>query len=125
MRIPKRYGESRVDRCPFCERMATTKNPQDIPVCESHKKRNLTDLRCACGEYLDPASGKWGPYFRCLNCGNISFSKGLEMNERALKREEASTDNRKAPQSEPTRGQHRKEERKEIVIRSDDPDYFY
>ena len=80
MRIPKRYGESRIDRCPFCSKTATTANKQGVPVCSEHKDKNL-DLKCICGEYLDVMKGKWGPYFRCLNCGNISFKKGLSMNQ--------------------------------------------
>ena len=76
----KRYGESRIDKCPFCGKMAVVKNSQGIPVCNNHKGSELKNLKCACGEYLDIAKGKFGAYFRCINCGNISFKKGLEMN---------------------------------------------
>jgi len=37
-------------------------------------------LKCVCGEWLDIKKGKYGPYFHCLNCGNVSFKKGLEIN---------------------------------------------
>lgn len=80
MRIPKIYGKSRVDTCPFCFKRATVKNAQDIPVCSNPRHKNLTDLKCACGSYLDVKSGKFGPYFFCFKCGNINFRKGLEMN---------------------------------------------
>jgi len=80
MRIPKRYGQSRVDNCPFCGKQCVTKNSQGIPVCAEHKNIELKDLKCSCGGWLDVKSGKFGSYFHCLNCGNISFSKGVEMN---------------------------------------------
>lgn len=80
MRIPKRYGQSRIDNCPFCGKVATSKNNQGVPVCHAHKDQNLDDVKCACGEYLDLNDGKWGPYFRCINCGNINFRKAMEMN---------------------------------------------
>ncbi len=69
-----------MDVCPFCSRQATQKNSQQIPVCLSHKDALLEDLKCACGEYLDVKSGKFGVYFQCFNCGNINYKKGLEMN---------------------------------------------
>lgn len=80
MRIPKRYGESQVVNCPFCGKTAVTKNSQQVPVCTAHKDNELKNLKCVCGEWLDILPGKWGPYFRCLTCGNINFKKGLEMN---------------------------------------------
>lgn len=84
MYIPKRYGESRVESCPFCGKRALVKNSQGIPVCHSHRTRKLGEMRCACGQWLELMSGKWGPYFRCTSCGNISFRKALEMNPIAL-----------------------------------------
>jgi hypothetical protein len=56
-----------------------TKNKQGIPVCINHKEDTLDDIRCICGSYLDLKDGKFGPYFNCLNCGNINFRKGLEL----------------------------------------------
>jgi len=79
MRIPKRYGQSKAQNCPFCGKAAVTSNKQGIPVCIKHKGDNL-DLKCVCGEYLDVKNGKFGPYFHCMNCGNINFNKGLSMN---------------------------------------------
>ncbi|MDP7180154.1 MAG: hypothetical protein QF824_02710 [Candidatus Woesearchaeota archaeon] len=89
MRIPKRYGQSRIDNCPFCEKVSTTKNKQGVPVCQNHKENVLKDLKCVCGEWLDLLEGKWGPYFKCINCGNINFNKGLELNPQ-IKDEESS-----------------------------------
>ena len=80
MRIPKRYGQSKITVCPFCGKQAITKNPQGIPVCLQHKNKMLPDMKCVCGEWLDIRNGKYGPYFYCIKCGNINFNRGLEMN---------------------------------------------
>jgi hypothetical protein len=80
MYIPKRYGESKLDQCPFCGKQATTLNKQKIPVCVAHKDSYLEDLKCACGSYLDTKVGKFGVYFSCMKCGNINMKKALEMN---------------------------------------------
>ena len=103
----KRYRESRIDKCPFCGKMGVIKNNQGVPVCINHKGNELKDLKCVCGEWLDIKQGKWGPYFHCMNCGNVSFKKGLEMNPQVK-------DNQK-----------KKTERKEITIRSDELDFLY
>lgn len=79
MYIPKRYGESKRQDCPFCGRKAITENSQGVPVCLRHKNSSL-DLKCQCGGWLDVRKGRWGPYFNCVKCGNFSFSKGLAMN---------------------------------------------
>ena len=71
---------SRIEKCPFCEKQAVTENAQAIPVCVAHKKEKLPDLKCSCGDWLDVKKGKYGTYFSCMRCGNISFGKGLEMN---------------------------------------------
>lgn len=80
MRMPKKYGESRIDNCPFCGKIAVTKNNQGVPVCLEHKTAKLDEIRCVCGSWLEIMEGKWGPYFRCINCGNVNFRKGIEMN---------------------------------------------
>ncbi|MFC1769070.1 hypothetical protein ACFLZX_04875 [Nanoarchaeota archaeon] len=76
----KIYGQSRVEKCPFCDKIGTLKNKQGLPVCQAHKNKMLMDIKCVCGEYLDIRTGKWGPYFYCNTCGNINLKKGLEMN---------------------------------------------
>jgi hypothetical protein len=81
MRMKKIYGQSRDDNCPFCGKKGVTKNSQGIPVCLAHKENKLNDLKCICGEWLDLKDGKFGCYFNCIRCGNISFKKGLEMNQ--------------------------------------------
>lgn len=117
MRIPKKYGQSKISQCPFCENTAVIKNKQDIPVCQRHKDAKLDDLKCICGSWLELHSGKWGPYFRCPNCGNINFKKALEINP-----------NPKPTQTEQTQTQtatkKSAEKPKEIRITSDDVDYF-
>lgn len=79
MYIPKRYGESQVTSCPFCGKQSTAKNKQGVLVCGSHKDTDLEDIKCLCGSWLELRTGKWGPYFNCIKCGNINFKKGLEM----------------------------------------------
>ena len=79
MRIPKRYGESKDQDCPFCGKQGTTSNPQGVPVCLDHKEEYV-DLKCACGSWLEVKAGKWGPYCICINCGNINFAKAMDMN---------------------------------------------
>ena len=107
MHFRKVYGESKVEACPFCEKRAVIKNKQDIPVCLRHKGRELTNLKCMCGDWLDVRTGKWGPFFSCMRCGNVNFRRGLEMNPQL-----------KEPEKEPT-------QKKEIVIRSDELDLYY
>ena len=81
MRIPKRYGQSKIAECPFCGKQAIAKNTQGLNVCQYHKDNNIPDIKCTCGSWLDLKSGKFGPYFICINCGNINLNKGLEMME--------------------------------------------
>lgn len=116
MRIPKRYGQSRKNICPFCGSDAVIDNPQRIPVCLKHKQESL-DIKCICGSWLDIRTGKFGPYFNCINCGNISFSKGLSMYSCAG----ADTKNRK---KDNIKDLSPKKDPKETTITSDDLDYL-
>lgn len=81
MFIPKRYGESKIEECPFCNRQSTTTNSQDIPVCMKHKDSLMNEMKCICGEYLETLRGKWGLYFRCPKCGNVNKRKVFEINK--------------------------------------------
>ncbi len=115
MHIPKRYGQSRIDLCPFCKKEATTKNKQQIPVCYAHKASILKELTCFCGDHLELKDGKFGVYFNCVNCGNINIKKALEMNLELG--EEPKTKEKK--ESKP------KQNKKEITITSDEVDINY
>ena len=106
MYIPKAYGQSGVDSCPFCGKVSLVKNKQGIPVCTNHKGAMLSEMRCACGKWLDLHQGKWGPYFHCENCGNMNLKKALGVN------------NIMNPKKEICR-------EKEITIRSDQLDTLY
>lgn len=119
------YGQSRVDSCPYCGAQATGENEFGVPTCRHHIKMDMPPLKCYCGDWLDVLKGKWGPFFSCLNCGNMSWSKGLGANPGAFSKvlEKATQDAAK--------GLEKKQfsfkpnyEKKEITIRSDDPDYF-
>ncbi len=129
MHIPKRYGMSKVDVCPFCQKQTTTTNSQKVPVCSLHKQETLDNFKCVCGSTLDLLHGKFGVFFSCMRCGAISMKKALEFNTltpRAAK--EASPQN--VTSHSQTRSytnsssQRQPNDRKEITIRSDDPDYF-
>jgi hypothetical protein len=81
MYIPKKYGQSKIERCPFCDKHAVTVNMQGIPVCSKHKDKLLENLRCLCGEPLAVMNGKYGVFFNCINCGNMNLRKVLDINE--------------------------------------------
>ncbi len=109
MFIPKKYGSSKRTNCPFCDKLATTHNNQEVPVCRIHKSRELEDIKCLCASYLALEIGAYGPYFSCVNCGNLSFRKGLEMRRPVLKSQEIV---------------EKKSAATEMTVRSDDPRFF-
>jgi hypothetical protein len=113
MYIPKRYGQSKIESCPFCQKQAVAHNSQGIPVCSQHRDEKLQDIKCACGSWLELKIGKWGPYFQCIRCGNINFKKAMEMN---------------APSKATTPSQDKldikKNAKNETVVRSDELDFF-
>ena len=113
MFIPKKYGQSKLDKCPFCQRHATAMNKQKIPVCASHEEEILDNLRCVCGSGLEMLNGKFGVFFSCTKCGNMSLSKVLEFN--AVK---PLMKNKNFPQSKA------QAQSQEMTVRSDDPRYF-
>jgi len=117
MHIPKRYGESRIETCPFCGRQAINKNPQGVPVCNDHKDKNLPEFKCVCGSYLLMQEGKFGIYFNCMKCGNMNFKKALEINPNILHAEKTKE---KIERPEIAKRQAARTE----TIRSDDSRYF-
>jgi hypothetical protein len=131
MYIPKKYGQGKVDSCPFCAKTATAKNSQNVPVCVQHKEETLDDLKCLCGEYLDILEGKYGVFFKCIKCGNMNLRKVLEFNtiKPKQKPQNPSTDSSKpymekrAPKYSAT-SYSKPSQKKEITVRSDDPRYF-
>ena len=115
MFIPKKYGQSKVDRCPFCGKQATSMNSQDVPVCSGHKEEVLDDLKCVCGSTLEMLHGKFGAFFKCISCGSMNLKKVLEFNEVKTKmKEDNSYSNKKISSQGKTT----------ITVRSDDPRYF-
>lgn len=80
MYIPKRYGQSKTNKCPFCDKEAIFLNKQKIPTCKEHKDRQLENLKCICGSLLDMREGKYGIFFICINCGALNLRKVLEIN---------------------------------------------
>jgi hypothetical protein len=78
--MPKRYGQSMVDNCPFCGKIAVVRNKEGVPTCSAHKGEKLKEMKCICGNWLEFKKGKFGSYFFCIKCGNISFRKAIEAN---------------------------------------------
>lgn len=110
MRIPKSYGNYKIERCPFCGQQGTTRNSQGLVVCTKHKNAKLGEMRCVCGEYLELKSGKYGAYFKCLRCGNVNLKRVFQTNKVV---------DVNAPETMKT-----DKPAKEITIRSDDARYF-
>ena len=75
----KVYGQSKLSNCTFCGRTATQKTEAGLEVCYLHTKEKLPEVKCTCGSWLEQRSGKFGPYFNCLRCGNINFKKAMEI----------------------------------------------
>ncbi|MFH1133264.1 MAG: hypothetical protein V1735_02145 [Nanoarchaeota archaeon] len=119
MYIPKRYGEARIDRCPFCQQQATVENGQGVPVCRDHRHAELGDMRCLCGASMELKKGKFGVFFNCITCGNMNLRKALEINEVKAKPQPAREEEIPEKKERPP-----KRERTEIVFRSDEPWLF-
>ena len=117
MYIPKKYGQSRIDLCPFCKKNATTKNKQQVPVCYAHKSSILQDLTGLCGDYLDLKNGKFGVYFNCANCGNMNLKKVMEINPKFGKEPKKKEKTESKPKGS--------KDKKEITITSDEVDINY
>jgi hypothetical protein len=75
----KQYGNYKTANCPFCGKIATQKTEQGLEVCRLHTKEVMEEIKCSCGSWLEFRSGKFGPYFNCMNCGNINYQKGMEL----------------------------------------------
>ena len=117
----KTYGQYKTAECPFCGKQATQKNEEGIEVCRLHTKEKLPEIKCTCGSWLELRVGKFGPYFNCLNCGNINFEKGKEMEaiQGGPKRDSPVESSKPVKEERTVR-----EEPKEITISTDDVEYF-
>lgn len=115
MFIPKKYGQSKVDACPFCKKQATAMNSQDVPVCHDHKEEILDDLKCVCGSILEMLHGKFGVFFKCISCGNMNLRKVMEFNTIKARAKDGNTYSSKTTNSQG---------KTTITVRSDDPRYF-
>jgi hypothetical protein len=120
MYIPKKYGQSRVDKCPFCGMQGVFINSQGIPVCTKHKNSQLGPMKCVCGASADLLNGKFGIYFNCLNCGNINARKIFEVN----KVEDVNTKGKEIVRDDPAKTVKKKDPPTTITINSDDPLYM-
>jgi len=119
MYIPKRYGESKIDACPFCGRQVTTTNQQEIPVCVKHQQSLMNEMKCICGEYLETRTGKFGMYFHCPRCGNVNKRKVFEIN--TVKEVNSNNNSEVKERAEPIKNNSQP---KEITITSKDAEWF-
>ncbi len=115
--IPKKYGFSKTEKCPFCQLQATRKNEQGIFTCMKHAKEQLADIRCLCGSWLELCSGDYGPYFRCMKCGNRSFKKVMENAQAIIAKKETGT-------RLPMEKKEMIKQRREIIITTKDVEWF-
>ncbi len=124
-RRQKTYGNYKVAHCPFCDKTATFKNEQGMDVCKVHMQQKMEEIRCTCGRWLETRSGKFGPYFNCINCGNINYNKGMAMIEMTTPiKDEVQKEPLKVEQKLQKKPAREIEERKETVISSRDVEYF-
>jgi hypothetical protein len=120
----KVYGQSKVITCPFCDKIATRKNEQELAVCPQHTKSVLEEIKCTCGSWLEQRVGKFGPYFNCLKCGNFNYNKAMEIKSITMKEKPKEVIIDKPKPSFSGYDSYKKKERKEITITSDDVEYF-
>jgi len=125
-RRKKTYGDYKVSHCPFCEKIATIKNEQGLEVCRLHTKERIEEIKCTCGSWLETRSGKFGPYFNCVKCGNINYNKGLAMKEMTtpIKVEEPKIMLSEFSEYKVKKEPVKDKERKETIISSRDSEYF-
>ena len=81
----------------------------------------MGNLKCACGSYLESRSGKFGPYFHCINCGNINFRKAMEMNEGSVNNKPV---DKKVGLTLKERKRYYETSPKEITVTSDELDFI-
>jgi RecJ-like exonuclease len=113
MRFKKIYGQSKINKCPFCNKQATTENKQGVPTCRNHKDQYL-DLKCSCGSWLEIRKGKYGVFCSCIKCGNINFNRALEMNREQLQKINKKQNTKSI-----------KKQQKPVIVRSDEVDFLY
>lgn len=127
MYIPKKYGQGKIDKCPFCQKQATIINSQNVPVCSAHKEEELDDLKCLCGDGLAILQGKFGVFFSCIRCGNMNLKKAIEINSVKVKNngdKKESSDNSKVQKTEHDFSTKKDSTKTILNVRSDDPTYF-
>lgn len=117
----KTYGSYKTFSCPFCHRTGTSKNSQGLDVCKQHINNVLEEIKCTCCRWLEPKSGKFGPYFHCENCGNMNYDKGMKIKEMTTPFKIERIETKPMASSTST---YSKLKPKETTITSDDVEYF-
>jgi len=101
--------------------MATQKNEQGVDVCYQHTKQVMDEIKCTCGQWLEQRVGKFGPYFNCMKCGNISFAKGMEMKSITAAKNTVTVEKKDIVVKKEYR---EREEKREIFTDSNDSRFF-
>jgi len=123
MRFQKKYGESKIEGCPFCGKQSITVNAQDIPVCMQHKNTLMQEFKCMCGEYLESRRGKYGLYFLCQKCGIVNRKKAFETNTVKEFHENDTPEVKEFKQKQQEK-RFEPSERREITIDTNDVEWF-
>lgn len=117
----KTYGMSKTSDCPFCGKIAIATTKEGLNVCRNHKESKLEVIKCTCKSWLEQKAGKFGPYFHCINCGNINFAKAMEMKSMMLEKDLRKEDKKDSSQYSRTVNTYKK---KIVEITTDDWEYF-
>lgn len=89
-------------------------------------------MKCVCGSYLEMKKGKFGVFYTCIDCGNLSSAKVFEFNEvrdvSGVKQGPEKKASLQDKNPEPARRSlfasvPEKKNPREIVVRADDPFY--
>lgn len=113
----KVYGSYQQAQCPFCGKVALAKNEQGVPVCNTHKKSMLQDMKCVCGSWLDVRPGKYGAFALCERCGPMSLNKAYSMTG-------GPKEHKPEPKAKPKYAPKIKKDGRETVITSDELDFL-
>ena len=84
----------------------------------------MEDIKCTCGTWLELRVSKHGPYFHCMDCGNINFEKGMEIKGLTHVGLPAEVIQEKKPETSSRFGRKTESKKKEITITSNDAFYF-
>jgi ribosomal protein L37AE/L43A len=69
-----------MEKCIICGEFATKYNDQQLPLCKKHETYSLMNMNCPyCKAPLEALRSKYGTFFNCIKCGNISLHRMKQM----------------------------------------------